>query len=102
MRSLLLLVALGAGVPVSRAAEPPKPPNVLFIVADDLNCDLGCYDGEIATPNLDALANNGLRFRRFSNGTRSCPSRSSLLTGLQPLHEGPDASYHSDPFPAPT
>jgi arylsulfatase len=58
-------------------------PNVLLILADDLGySDLGCYGGEIATPNLDALANGGLRFRQFYNSTRCCPSRASLMTGL--------------------
>jgi arylsulfatase len=69
-------------------AEPPRP-NVLLILADDLGySDLGCYGGEIATPNLDALAKNGLRFRQFYNGTRCCPSRASLLTGLYPHQAG--------------
>ncbi len=65
------------------AAEPAPKPNVLLILADDLGySDIGCYGGEIATPNLDALAKNGLRFRQFYNGTRCCPTRASLLTGL--------------------
>src|SRR5438477_6431788 len=67
------------------AAEPAERPNVLLILADDLGyADLGCYGGEIATPNLDRLAANGLRFRQFYNGSRCCPSRASLLTGLYP------------------
>ena len=58
---------------------------MLLILADDLGyADLGCYGGEIATPNLDRLAANGLRFRQFYNGSRCCPSRASLLTGLYP------------------
>jgi arylsulfatase len=70
-------------------AEPPAKPNVLLILADDLGySDLGCYGGEIATPALDALAKNGLRFRQFYNGTRCCPSRASLLTGLYPHQAG--------------
>lgn len=58
-------------------------PNVVLIMADDMGySDLGCYGSEIATPNLDSLAANGLRFSRFYNGARCCPTRASLLTGL--------------------
>ena len=58
-------------------------PNIVLIVADDLGySDLGCYGGEIQTPNIDRLAKEGLRFSQFYNGTRCCPSRASLLTGL--------------------
>lgn len=58
-------------------------PNIIFILADDLGfSDLGCYGGEINTPNLDRLANNGLRFTQFYNTSRCCPTRASLLTGL--------------------
>jgi len=58
-------------------------PNIVLILADDLGySDLGCYGGEIQTPNLDYLAANGLRFRHFYNTSRCCPSRASLLTGL--------------------
>ncbi len=57
-------------------------PNVIFILADDLGfSDLGCYGGEIATPNLDALAKNGLRFSQFYNTGRCWPSRAALMTG---------------------
>jgi arylsulfatase len=70
-------------------AQESSAPNVLLILADDLGfSDLGCYGSEIATPNLDALANRGLRFRQFYNGTRCCPSRASLLTGLYPHQAG--------------
>ena len=57
-------------------------PNVVFILADDLGfSDLGCYGGEIATPNLDRLAANGLKFTQFYNTARCWPSRAALLTG---------------------
>lgn len=60
-------------------------PNILLILCDDLGySDLGCYGGEIATPNLDALAASGLRFTQFCNTPRCSPSRASLLTGLHP------------------
>ena len=64
-------------------------PNILIILADDLGwSDLGCYGGEIRTPNLDALAAGGLRFTQFYTSTRCCPSRASLLTGLYPHQAG--------------
>ncbi len=50
--------------------------------------DLGCYGGEIDTPNLDRLARDGLRFSQFYNTARCSPSRASLLTGLHPHQTG--------------
>ena len=67
---------------VIRAAGVADPPNVLVILADDMGfSDPGCYGGEIRTPNLDKLAQGGLRFRQFYNTARCWPSRGALLTG---------------------
>jgi arylsulfatase len=75
--------------PVWAAGAPPKRPNILLILADDMGySDLGCYGSEIHTPNLDALAAEGLRFTQFYNGARCCPSRASLLTGLYAQQTG--------------
>src|ERR1043165_6384083 len=81
--ALGLFAALGLLVGRGAAGEPAAPkPNVLLILADDLGfSDLGCYGGEIATPNLDALAKGGLRFTQFYNTARCWPSRGALLTG---------------------
>jgi arylsulfatase len=58
-------------------------------MADDMGySDIGCYGGEIDTPNLDRLAANGLRFTQFYNTARCCPTRASLLTGLYPHQAG--------------
>ena len=58
-------------------------PNIIIIMADDMGySDIGCYGGEIKTPNLDALAANGMRFTQFYNTARCCPTRATLLTGL--------------------
>ena len=77
---LILMVVVGP----ARAADanPANKPNVLVILADDLGySDLGCYGGEVATPNLDRLAAGGLRFSQFYNTARCWPSRAAILTG---------------------
>jgi arylsulfatase len=64
-------------------------PNVIVILVDDMGwSDIGCYGGEIPTPNLDALAARGLRFTHFYNTARCSPTRASLLTGLYPHQAG--------------
>ncbi len=83
----------GAGLYLGAAgnssATSVSRPNILLIMADDLGfSDIGCYGGEIQTPNLDALATGGLRFSRFYNASRCCPTRASLLTGLYPHQAG--------------
>jgi arylsulfatase len=63
-------------------AQTSRAPNVLIILADDMGfSDLGCYGSEIATPNLDSLARDGLRFTQFYNTARCWPTRGALLTG---------------------
>ena len=65
------------------AASGAERPNIVLIMSDDMGySDIGCYGGEIDTPNLDELAANGLRFTQFYNTGRCCPTRASLLTGL--------------------
>ncbi|MCL4763230.1 MAG: sulfatase-like hydrolase/transferase, partial [Burkholderiales bacterium] len=60
-----------------------KRPNVVLILNDDMGySDIGCYGGEIDTPNLDRLAAEGVRFSQFYNTARCSPSRASMLTGL--------------------
>ena len=81
----LLLIAF-IGLPDLMAEERP---NIIVILADDMGySDLGCYGGEIETPNIDALAENGLRFKQFYNSARCCPTRASLMTGLHPHETG--------------
>ncbi|TVR09560.1 MAG: arylsulfatase [Planctomycetota bacterium] len=64
-------------------------PNILIILADDMGfSDIGCFGSEIHTPNLDALAADGLRMTAFTNAARCCPSRASLLTGYYPHQVG--------------
>jgi arylsulfatase len=67
---------------VSSSLFGTEKPNVIVIMADDLGySDLSCYGGEIETPNIDRLAEEGLRFTGFKNTARCAPSRASLLTG---------------------
>ena len=83
---LLVSMLLGARL---AAAELPSRPNIIVILADDMGfSDLGCYGSEIPTPNLDALAKNGLRFTQFYNTARCSPTRAALLTGLHPHSAG--------------
>lgn len=58
-------------------------PNIILVMVDDMGySDIGCYGGEIPTPNIDRLAADGVRFSQFYNAARCCPTRASLLTGL--------------------
>ncbi len=67
---------------ISAAESKSNSPNVVFILADDSGySDLACYGGEIATPNLDALAASGLRFTQCYNTARCWPTRAALMTG---------------------
>ncbi|EAQ80618.1 arylsulfatase [Blastopirellula marina] len=76
-------------IPTQLQAESGERPNVIFILADDMGySDLGCYGGEIATPNLDKLAAGGLKFTNFYNTARCWPTRGALLSGYyaQQIH----------------
>ena len=85
-----LLVALGTQYESHvNAANQADRPNIIYIMSDDMGfSDIGCYGSEIATPNLDRLAQGGLRLTQFYNTARCCPSRASLLTGLYPHQAG--------------
>ncbi|MEO1990908.1 MAG: arylsulfatase [Pirellulales bacterium] len=79
---LLLITNAIISSPARSRAEQQALPNVVVIMADDLGySDIGCYGGEIDTPNLDNLAANGLRFSQFYNTAKCHSSRVSLLTG---------------------
>ena len=70
-------------------AQPTQKPNIIVILADDMGySDIGCFGGEVRTPNLDRLAKGGVRFTQFYNTARCCPTRASLLTGLYPHQAG--------------
>jgi arylsulfatase len=70
-------------------AQPSARPNIVAILIDDMGwSDFGCYGSEIPTPNIDALADGGVRFTQFYNTARCSPTRASLLTGLYPHQAG--------------
>ena len=79
-----ILAVLLSGIGDSEAVFAKSArPNIVIIMADDMGySDLGCYGGEIQTPNIDGLAANGVRFTQFYNTARCCPTRAALLTGL--------------------
>jgi arylsulfatase len=86
---VLILVALAfLSTQKMQPASKPKQddrPNIIYIMADDMGySDLGCYGSEVATPNLDLLAEQGVKFRTFYNNARCCPTRATLLTGQYP------------------
>lgn len=87
------LVCMLGTISLSMAEERP---NVILVMVDDMGySDIGCYGGEIQTPNLDKLAQNGLRFRQFYNTGKCHSSRVTLLSGLhsyQAGNAGPDGT----------
>ena len=86
-KKLLLVPSVLIGLaPVVSAANNAEKPNIVFIYLDDLGFgDISCYGGKIKTPNIDALANNGLRFTNgYATSATSTPSRYGLLTGVYP------------------
>jgi arylsulfatase A-like enzyme len=75
----ILCVLVLSGLFVQSADKP----NIILIMGDDMGfSDIGCYGSEIKTPNLDALADKGLRFTQFYNASRCCPTRAALMTGV--------------------
>ena len=76
---LLVTISLAC---LSGALRSEERPNILIILTDDMGfSDLGCFGGEIETPNLDKLAAVGLRFTEFYNTSRCWPTRATLLSG---------------------
>lgn len=81
----LILFFSGAGNPSGKT----KKPNIIFILADDMGySDIQAYGGEVMTPHLSSMADNGIKLRTFYNNTRCCPTRASLLTGQYPHKVG--------------
>ena len=90
---ILVLVATIALFSCDLKKQDPESktdkPNIILIMSDDMGfSDLGCYGGEVHTPNLDALAKTGVRYSQFYNAARCCPTRASLMTGVYPHQAG--------------
>src|SRR5947209_7907220 len=84
-RCFFPLAALGLALPAAPAAAPDvKRPNILWLIAEDLGVELGCYGtGQVWTPNLDRLAADGVRYTRaFTTAPVCSPSRSAFCTGM--------------------
>ncbi|MGD9127076.1 MAG: arylsulfatase [Planctomycetia bacterium] len=92
--TLVLCSAVMSGCTVSllaadKTTSADRRPNIMVIMVDDMGySDLGCYGGELDTPNIDRLARNGLRYTQCYNCGRCCPTRASLMTGLYPHATG--------------
>jgi arylsulfatase len=92
--SVALFTALEAasgerGLASSITSPAGSRPNIILILADDLGySDLGCFGGEIQTPNLDRLGMGGTRFTQFYNNAKCAPTRASLMTGLYSQQTG--------------
>src|SRR5690242_21493983 len=84
------LASTGAGLASTSLAANSHPPNILLLLCDDLGYgDLESYGSHIPTPNLNRLANDGIRFTNFCSADPVCsPSRAALLTGRYPTRVG--------------
>lgn len=88
-RCAINLLAAFALLQANAFSDEESRPNIIVILVDDMGfSDIGSYGGEIATPNLDRLAEGGVKFSNFYNSARCCPTRASLMTGLYPHEAG--------------
>ncbi len=86
---LFLLASLIFSCHAQQKTVKVERPNIMIIMLDDMGySDLGCYGGEIETPNIDKLATEGIRMTQMHNCARCCPTRASLLTGQYPQKAG--------------
>ena len=75
-------------------SSPATRPNILLIVADDLGySDVGVYGSEIATPNIDSLAGEGLMLTQFHVSPNCGPTRGAMMTGVDPHRAGMAANH---------
>ena len=99
----LTACAFGLLLKPCSAQETKQKRNVLLVMTDDCNCDLGCYGHELVkTPNIDRLAQRGIRFEKAYSQYPVCnPSRSSMMTGLFPDQTGvlSNAIFFRDKLP---
>lgn len=97
--ALLLVALLWLGGETARAAAPRRPPNIVWLVGENISLDLGCYGEELArTPHLDRLAAEGVRYTRVYATAPVCSaSRSAFMTGMYQTSTGThNARSHRD------
>ncbi|MBT5693041.1 MAG: arylsulfatase [Opitutae bacterium] len=96
---LSLFAGLVLGTLLAHAAPDRTRPNFILIMVDDMGySDIGCYGGEVKTPNLDQLAKNGLRFTQFYNTAKCHTTRAELLTGNYAYSIGDNKMEHGATF----
>ncbi|MDY7092395.1 MAG: sulfatase-like hydrolase/transferase [Acidobacteriota bacterium] len=97
-RRLAWTVSLGLALVAVEVGAQPDPPNLVFIMLDDMGwSDVGVYGGSNPTPEMDALAAEGVQFLSYyTMGTRCSPTRASFLTGLDPAAFGMDVGVPKD------
>ncbi len=98
-KAVFTLGASVAALAVGGVQAAQKQPNIILIMVDDMGfSDLGCFGGEIPTPNVDRLSQKGIRYTQFYSTARSCPTRASLMTGLY-AHQAGIGEMSEDPTP---
>ncbi len=94
MHYKITFLILVSAVLISCSDSTNEKPNILLILVDDMGwSDIGCYGGEVNTPNLDRLASEGIRFTQMHNTSKCFPSRAALQTGIYAQQNGYDKSY---------
>lgn len=89
LKTKLLVAALGLGICAAAMAADKARPNIVLLLADDWGfSDVGSFGSEIATPNLDELAQRGMRFSNFHVSASCSPTRAMLLTGVDNHRNG--------------
>ena len=85
---LLIIFAINCNAKV-QLNDKTKPPNVVLIIADDVSPDFNCFNGQVHTPNIDQLAQHGVRFENAYVTASFCsPNRNSIIAGLYPHNTG--------------
>jgi len=98
-QTLYVLGCLLLGITLVHAAPDRTKPNIILIMVDDMGySDIGCYGGEVKTPNLDMLAEGGLRFKQFYNTAKCHTTRAELLTGNYAYSIGDHDMKHGATF----
>mgnify|MGYP001479466422 FL=1 len=99
MRLLSFFLSLSFATSLANSKPNRTRPNFILVMVDDMGySDIGCYGGEVKTPNLDQLAKNGLRFTQFYNTAKCHTTRAELLTGNYAYSIGDNNMEHGATF----